>query len=119
MNAKLPDQHQRLWDLLLQRYAGPRNAAPREKIRAHYNLLTDELVLKITSDRQFRHLVSELVILFRKPICTTSADGYYVAGTPDDLDHAVKDLEARGVKILERARALRQCDPLDPQRRLF
>lgn len=114
---------QAVWDFLLDNYAGPGRATPRRSIIARFNNFAPIVMRKPCfirlDDRSFREIVSDLVTFFAKPICTTSAGGYFVAETPDDLDHAVAELESRAVAILERAKALKATVPLSLQRRLF
>ncbi len=48
-----------------------------------------------------------------------SDGGYYVARTGSELDAAAMELEGKGAACFERARQLRQCDPIDRQESLF
>lgn len=104
-----------VWSFLRESYVGPEAMTPRAAILVRFNLMTG----KDLDDRTFRQVVSELVTLYKKPICTTSAGGFYVARTTKDLDLAIRDLEAKGATIFERARALKETIPLEQQERLF
>lgn len=104
-----------IWNFLREEYVGPEAMTPRAAILARFNLMTG----RDLDDRKFREAVSELVTIYKKPICTTSAGGFYVARTMKDLDLAVRDLEAKGAACFERARALQETIPLERQERLF
>jgi len=113
--ALLTDLERTIWEWLVAHHAGEAQAAPRAEILKRYNLFH----IKTLSDREFRATCADLVAKFNLAICTTSSGGYYVARTPQELEHAVRDLESRAVAILDRAKALRQALPLEPQGRLF
>lgn len=104
-----------IWTFLKERFLGPENAEPRATVLSRYNLIHNSEI----GDRDFREAVAELVVHFKKPICTSSAGGYFVARTMKDLEQAVADLESRGGAIFERARALKETIPLERQERLF
>lgn len=74
---------------------------------------------KELSDRFFRKVVSDLVTEHKKAICTMSDGGYYVARTGSGLDAAAIELESKGAACFDRARQLRQCDPIKRQESLF
>ena len=74
---------------------------------------------KELGDRFFRQVVSELMTEYKKASCTMSDGGYYVARTGSELDAAAMELEGKGAACFERARQLRQCDPIDRQESLF
>ena len=107
-----------VWDFISRDYVGFSQAAPRREIIYRFNFLRQPPAPEI-NDREFRSVVAELVVLFAKPICSTSAGGYFVAQHPEELDHAVAELESRGIANMERARALKKTLPLDVQRKLF
>jgi hypothetical protein len=111
----LTEEHRAVWDWLVSHCAGRTNAQPRATLLGSYNTFH---VVKL-SDRKFRQLVSDLVLQFHLPVCPTSADGYFVARYPEDLEHGIAELKARGAAILARQRALEQALSLEPQRRLF
>lgn len=113
--ALMTDEQHAVWDWLVAHHVGVEHAAPRAEIIEHYN----HFHIPKLSDREFRQICSDLVVHFGRPICTTAGGGYYVARTPDELTRAVRDLESRALAILERARALKQAMPLDPQGKLF
>jgi hypothetical protein len=64
-------------DVPEEKFAGKENAMPRATILTGFNL-TRALPL---SDRDFRDAVSHLVIVYKKPICTTQAAGDFVTKT--------------------------------------
>jgi len=105
-----------VWNFLCERYAGLENATPRATIIARYNLLHAERKL---SDRVFRQIVSDIVTVFKKNVCTTPGSGYFVARTLRERDEAINYLKSAGSKIFVRARALEEADPLERQERLF
>lgn len=104
-----------IWQFLRDRYVGPDNASPRAAIISRYNLLHSKTI----EDREFRETVSDLVVVFKKPICTSPAGGYYVARTFGELTIGVNYLEGAGSKFFERARALKETIPLETQESLF
>lgn len=105
-----------VWKFLSEHYAGPENATPRVTIIARYNLLHQEHEL---SDRVFRQIVSDLVTVFKKAICTTPKSGYFVPRTLGERNEAINYLKAAGSEMFVRARALEEADPLEHQERLF
>jgi hypothetical protein len=111
-------QERAIYDMLLAHNIGEERAQPREKILERWNHFHGIQHGKLT-DRAFRQIVADLVTHFSRPICTTSAGGYFIARTGDELDMAVRDLESKGTTILERARALRKAQPLEPQKSFF
>lgn len=111
----MTDLENSIWEWMVAHHAGEVNASPRAAILARYNLFH----LKKVADREFRGICASLVTRFGLAICTTSDGGYFVARTPEELAHAVRDLESRAVAILDRARALKAARPLEPQGRLF
>lgn len=116
--SRMSALHLAVWRFLLDNYVGPGNASPRAGIIARFNVTHESQGFRV-SDRTFRHVVSELVTEFKKPICTVSSDGYFIARTQKELEQAVHDLEARGGAIFERARVLRDTIPLQRQESLF
>ena len=64
-----------MWAFLKERFAGKENAASRMTILTRLNMMR----LNQLSDREFREIVSQLVILPKSPICSTPAVGYFVA----------------------------------------
>ncbi|MGE0680008.1 MAG: hypothetical protein AB7P69_03720 [Candidatus Binatia bacterium] len=111
----MTDLERTVWEWLVAHHPGAAQDCPRADILARYNIYH----VKKLSDREFRATCADLVAKFNLAICTTSGGGYYVARTPQELEHAVRDLESRAVAILERAKALKQARPLEPQGRLF
>lgn len=104
-----------IWRFLLERHVGPENAAPRAAILARYNLLRNSNL----DDRDFRHVVSELVTVFKKAICTSPARGYFVARTIREKEEALHYLDSVLTEVGDRRRALAEADPLDRQERLL
>jgi len=64
-----------VWAFLKERFAGKENAASRMTILTRLNMMR----LNQLSDREFREIVSQLVILPKSPICSTPTVGYFVA----------------------------------------
>jgi len=114
-DALMTEKQRQVWGWLVGHHAGAANAAARTSIIERFNTYH---VVRL-NDREFRQICSDLVTHWEKPICATSDGGYFVARTPDELSHAIADLEARAVTILERAKALKAAIPLEPQGRLF
>lgn len=104
-----------VWAFLLERYVGPENAAPRAAILARYNLLHSSNL----DDRDFRQIVSELVTVFKKAICTSPARGYFVARTLAEKQEALHYLDSVLTEVGDRRRALDEADPLERQERLL
>lgn len=65
------------------------------------------------SDRDFREIVSELVTVYKKPICTTPAVGYFVAKTEAETKEALSYLDSVLTEVGDRRRALAETDPLE------
>ena len=66
------------------------------------------------SDREFRDTVAQLVTVYKKPICTTPAAGYFVAETEAEKKEALNYLDSMLTEIGDR-RALAETDPLERQ----
>ena len=107
--------HLEIYEFLLENFAGVDNAAPRAAIIQRFGLVRKRDI----NDRAFRQIVSELVTLYKKAICTTPEAGYYVARTGKELDAAVNHLRAIGAANFDRAKALAATEPLERQERLF
>lgn len=110
----MSDVQRSVWDFMRRRFAGSDNAAPRATILARYNLFYPNL-----GDREFRDIVSQLVTVFKKPICTTPHRGYFVARTEREKQEALNYLDSVLTEIGDRRRALAETDPLERQERLF
>ena len=104
-----------VWNFLLTRHAGEENAMPRAAILTHFNLVRHKTI----SDREFREIVSELVTVYKKAICTMPARGYFVARTVAEKNHAINYLDSVLTEVGDRRRALAEADPLERQERLF
>jgi replication-associated recombination protein RarA len=91
-----------VWTFLKERFAGKENAAPRVTILSRFNLLR----ISPVSDRDFRETVSQLVIVYKKPICTTPAVGYFVAKTEAEKREALNYLDSVLTEVGDRRRAL-------------
>ena len=89
---------------------------PRAGILAHLNALHPRLHL---SDRDFRQSVANLIRQDRKPICTTSSGGYYVARTQEELSTGIAALRKQARSLIERANALDKTLPVKEQGELF
>ncbi len=105
-----------IWEFLKEKFVGRENATPRATIIARYNLMHPRQEL---SDRVFRQIVSDLVTLFKKAVCTTPGSGYFVARASRERDEAINYLKSAGSETFGRARALEEADPLECQESLF
>ena len=105
----------RLWAFLRDRYAGAEKAAPRANILLWFKTMTSiEL-----EDRKFRDIVSTLVTVYKKPICTTAGDGYFVARTWKEKTPAERNILSVIGNLYRRYKGLHEAKPLDedlPQR---
>lgn len=118
-----------VWEWLRLNCAGPEKALPRATIIGRFNLMRGARreaggargrgPMPEIYDRLFRQIASDLVVVYKKPICTSAAGGYYVARTMRELEAGVNDLKAKGSAIFARARALEETVPLERQERLF
>ncbi len=106
-----------LWSFLLERHVGPENAQPRAAIFSRFRLLN--LRFSAIDDRSLREAVSELVTIYKKAICTSPGNGYYVARTMREKEESINYLKSAGSKFFERARGLEEADPLERQERLL
>ena len=105
-----------VWSFLLtRRHAGEENAMPRAAILTRFNLVRRKPI----SDRMFREIVSELVTVYKKAICTTPARGYFVARTVAEKNHAINYLDLVLTEVGDQRRALAGADPLARQLRMF
>jgi len=104
-----------IWQFLSDRYSGPESATPRSKIIGAYNAWHQAIL----DDRTFRQVASDLVIVFKKPICTSPSMGYFVANSVDDRDIGVRALKAAGATFFERARQLEETIVVEYQGRLI
>lgn len=104
-----------IWAFLLERHVGPENAVPRAAILARYNLLHNSSL----DDRVFRQVISELVTVFKKAICTSPVRGYFIARTMGEKNEALHYLDSVLTEVGDRRRALAEADPLDRQERLL
>ncbi|HWP58979.1 MAG TPA: hypothetical protein VNL14_13890 [Candidatus Acidoferrales bacterium] len=104
-----------IWAFLKDHYAGLEKAAPRAVILTRFNLLRNQFL----SDRDFRETVSQLVTIYKKPICTSPAKGYFVALTEREKQEALNYLDSVLTEVGDRRRALAETDPLERQENLF
>lgn len=104
-----------VWQFLLAHFSGAEGTTPRAVIISRYNLLRGTEL----DDRTFRQVVSELVTVFKKPICTSPGGGYFVANTARELNAAINYLKSAGSAFFERAKSLEEADPLERQENLF
>lgn len=107
--------HAEIWGFLVEHFVGVENRTNRAAILQRFNLISG----KNLSDRFFRQIVSDLVTDYQKAICTLADGGYYIARTGRELDAAAAELESKGAACFDRARRLRQCEPIDRQESLF
>ena len=92
LDTKMTPLQGSLWKILRRRFYGIENAAPRAAVLAWYNVSSDERT--DLNDREFRDVISVLVSVFEKPICTTPGKGYYVARNPAEKQEAVNYLDS-------------------------
>ena len=104
-----------MWGFLKERFAGKDNAAPQATVLTRFNMLRAAPV----SDRNFRDTVARLVMVYKKPVCTTPAVGYFVAKTEAKKREALNYLDSVLTEVGDRRRALAETDPLERQERLF
>ena len=104
-----------IWSFLLEKFAGIEHAAPRVTILSRFNMVRAGQI----SDRDFREAVSNLVVVFKKPICTSPSKGYFVAKTEREKQEALHYLDSVLAEVGDRRRALAETDPLERQERLF
>jgi hypothetical protein len=115
VDRKMTKIQEEVWNFLLTRHAGEENAMPRAAILTRFNLVRHKTI----SDREFREIVSELVTVYKKAICTTPVRGYFVARTVAEKNHAINYLDSVLTEVGDRRRALAEADPLERQERLF
>src|SRR5574341_2557816 len=100
-----------VWEFLLKNFAGIECATPRAAILTRFNFFRNAHL----SDRDFREVVSELVTVYKKAICTTPARGYFVARTVAEKNEAINYLDSVLTEVGDRRRALAEADPLERQ----
>lgn len=86
-------------------HVGAENAVSKEE-------LSDKLfgVHSSTTDRQIRDAIAEMVIEDDEPIVTnTGRGGYYYAGTPEEIDANIADLQDRINQLERRIESLRRA----------
>jgi hypothetical protein len=88
---------------------------PRVTILARFNLTRPTPM----SDREFREIVSQLVTIYKKPICTTPSVGYYVAKTEREKKETLHYLDSVLTEVGGRRQPLTETDPLERQEKLF
>jgi hypothetical protein len=104
-----------VWAFLKERFAGKENAAPRATILTRFNILRHAPI----SNRDFRDTLSQLVIIYKKPICTTPAERVFRGEN--------RGGKKRGAQLSgfgsDRGRRSPACagrtDPLERQEKLF
>lgn len=105
-----------VWKFLRMQNAGVGNAQPRAAILNSFNACHPSVKL---NDRHFRLVIEELVKYFKKPICSTPTDGYFVAVTEAEKQHAIAHLKAIGASAFERARSLEESGDVEAQGKLL
>ena len=111
----MDEKTEAVWQFLRHHYVGRDRACTRDKILEHYN----EDARAPLADRDFREIVSTLVSTYRKPICTLSRGGYFVAHEQEEIAGAVSELRVRAQRLLSRASALAVTDPEKVQTEMF
>lgn len=112
--------HLEIFQFIKSRFTGAENATPRDQVIVQFNFYKK----KDINDRVFRQVVSELVTVYKKAVCTTPGvkdkpAGYFFARTGTELDAAVNHLRAIGSANFDRAKALAETDPAERQERLL
>lgn len=85
-------------------------------VGAENALSKEELSVKLfgvhtaTTDRQIRDAIAEMVTEDDEPIVTnTGRGGYYYAGTPEEIDQNIADLQDRIIQIGKRVESLKRA----------
>ena len=107
-----------VWQFLHAHYFGRDAASPRARVLDHFHRVSRFRL----EDREFRTIVADLVNTWRKPICSTPRDGYYVALDRWEVDAAVADLRKKARSLQTRATALdrtRTVAPPEGQQEMF
>lgn len=110
--------HLEIYKFLLENFAGIDKAAKRSAVLQRFNLVHKKEI----TDRDFRAVISELIVVYKKPICTAPSSGYYVAIGEAEKDIALHYLDSLLTEIGDRRRALAAAVPLAArprQERLF
>ena len=90
---------------ILAFHVGAENAVSKEE-------LSDKLfgTHSSTTDRQIRDAIAEMVTEDDEPIVTnTRRGGYYYAGTPEEIDQNIADLQDRINQLQKRIEGLRRA----------
>ena len=90
---------------ILVYHVGAENALSKEELSVKlFGIHT------VTTDRQIREAIAELVTDFDEPIVTnTGRGGYYYAGTPEEINENIADLQDRIIQLGKRVESLRRA----------
>jgi len=90
---------------ILVYHVGAENALSKEELSIKlFGVHTD------TTDRQIRDAIAEMVTEYDEPIVTnTRRGGYYYAGTPEEIDQNIADLQDRINQLQKRIEGLRRA----------
>ena len=105
IKARTPDNIHLNIKAVLVYHVGEENALSKE-----------ELSIKLfgihtaTTDRQIRDAIAEMVTEDDEPIVTnTGRGGYYYAGTPEEIDENIADLQDRIIQLGKRVESLKRA----------
>ncbi len=105
IKARTPDNIHLNIKAVLVYHVGAENAVSKEELSIKlFGVHTD------TTDRQIRDAIAELVTDVDEPIVTnTGRGGYYYAGTPEEIDQNIADLQDRIIQLQKRIEGLRRA----------
>lgn len=105
IKASIPNNLHLNIKAVLVYHVGAENAVSKEE-------LSDKLfgTHSSTTDRQIRDAIAEMVTEDDEPIVTnTGRGGYYYAGTPEEIDENIADLQDRIIQLGKRVESLRRA----------
>ena len=106
--AEPTDLHAKIWSFLIEHFAGLENASPRAAILQRFNLINKTEI----NDRDFRYVISDLRIIFKKPICSAPSTGYFVACGEEEKQVSLRYLDSILTEIGDLRRNLAGAVPL-------
>ena len=118
MSAEPTGLHLEIWSFLVENFAGLERATKRSAILLRFNLVHKKEI----SDRDFRSAISELINVYKKPICTAPSTGYYLAVGEAEKNISLNYLDSVLTEVGDRRRNLAAAIPLaakPKQERLF